>query len=132
MNCPFTGKPCLLPKEVFVTEYKDNTTQHLFLCKQCGDDYIKKLEENDKITKTFDVISAKDDNITKTSHVVNDEGEAVIESKPIEKPALLPQIKKIEAKMQEASDKEDYETAAGLRDILKKLKEEYEKEKKKE
>ena len=40
------------------------------------------------------------------------------------KPSVLPQIKKIEAKLQQAIDVEDYESAAQLRDILQALQKE--------
>lgn len=132
MKCPFSGKPCLLPKEVLVTEYKSNDVAHnLFLCKDCGDDYIQKLNDNEKVTKKVDVLSANPEGITRTEHIIGEESQLIDAPTP-KKPALLPQIKKVEAKMQEASDKEDYEEAAKLRDILKLLKEELSEEKKKD
>lgn len=40
MKCPFTGKPCLLPKDIHVTEVRDGETHKLHLCHECGLKYL--------------------------------------------------------------------------------------------
>jgi protein arginine kinase activator len=40
MKCPFSGKPCLLPKDIHVTEVKDGETVKLHLCHECGLKYL--------------------------------------------------------------------------------------------
>jgi len=127
MKCPFTGKPCLLPKEVFVTELDGSELKNLFLCRQCGDDYIAKLDDPDVVTKALEVKSDADglsyqerilENINPPKQEVPKE-QAV--PNDLKKVSLIPQIKKIEAKMQQAIDREHYEDAALLRNILTEL-----------
>lgn len=128
MKCPFTGKPCLLPKEVFVTEVSGNQLNNLFLCRQCGDNYIAQLDDPDVVTKSLEVISNAE-GLSHQEHVLEDaidinsleQAEEQTVSNDLKKVSLIPQIKKIEAKMQEAIDRENYEDAALLRDILTEL-----------
>jgi len=126
MHCPLTGKPCLMPKEVFITEVKDNDVRHLFMCRQCGDKYIEDLNDADVVTKSLEVVSS-DGDISHNEHVLDDEHigdlpenlQELPTPQPITAPvSTLQQIKAVEAKMQAAIDKEDYESAAALRDIL--------------
>jgi len=128
MKCPFTGKPCLLPKETFITEPVGNDVKNLFLCRQCGDDYLAKLDNPNVITKALEVIS-NENGLSHQEHIHEDvvdinllqqeEEEAV--ANDLKKVSLIPQIKKIEAKMQQAIDQENYEDASLLRDILTEL-----------
>ncbi len=127
MKCPFTGKPCLLPKEVFVTEVNGSDLSNLFLCRQCGDDYISKLDDPDVITKSLEVKSSAD-GLSHQERVVENIDDIKLElpqepSVPnnLKSRSLVPQIKKIEAKMQQAIDQEHYEDAALLRNILTEL-----------
>jgi protein-arginine kinase activator protein McsA len=134
MHCPLTGKPCLIPKEVFVTEVKEDGVRHLFMCHQCGDEYIATLNDAEVVTKSLEVVSSNGD-ISHNEHILDDthitethiteEVESLQEllpPKPITAPvSTIQQIKAVEAKMQAAVDREDYESAAALRDILKEL-----------
>ena len=135
MRCPLSGKPCLMPKEVFVTEIRGHETKHLFLCRLCGEQYIKRLDDADVMTKSMEVISSND-GIEYAEHVLDETtlldqaaqsiednrlpNEEKLELEPSSS-SIMPQIKKIEAKLQQAIDAEDYESAAQLKDILQAL-----------
>jgi len=142
MRCPLSGKPCLMPKDVFVTEIHEHETKHLFLCRVCGEKYMEKMDNADVVTKSMEMISS-DDGVKFAEHVLDEkklleqasqalEDAQAINKAPPEsesplvppKPSVLPQIKKIEAKLQQAIDVEDYESAAQLRDILQALQKE--------
>ena len=134
MKCPFSGKPCLFPKEICV-ELADDPTQSMFLCHRCGDEYIKNLEQDSQIiTKSLDVVS-NEGGVSHREHIIDellltsDADEPVnpdeIDSSQPKQVPLMPQIKKIEAKMQDAINQENYEDAALLRDIMEELKKKY-------
>ena len=140
MHCPLTGKPCIMPKEIFVTEVKEDGVRHLYMCRMCGDEYIKNLADADVITKSLEVVSS-DGNVSHNERVIQEgededelrrvfeehltENEAVGTETPAAPPTQrVHKIKAVEAKMQDAIDREDYESAAKLRDILKLMREE--------
>jgi protein-arginine kinase activator protein McsA len=131
MRCPFSGKPCLLPKEVFVTEVKPNGVHHLFLCKLCGEKYLEQVDAEDVSTQSaLEVISSKDGlshskrliesnkNIPTAADLVNN---TLNEPKPDIDVIRIEQVKR---KLQDAVNREDYESAAALRDILNSMQEE--------
>jgi len=131
MKCPFTGKPCLLPKDIHVTEIKNGNTNNLFLCKLCGDKYIEEIEESDAVTKSLKVISS-DNGLTQTNHIteaklaelpqIAPEAPPTPPPEPTQKKELLlRQVQRVKQKLQAAIDREDYESAAQLRDILVEL-----------
>jgi protein-arginine kinase activator protein McsA len=124
-----------MPKEIFVTEVKEDAVRHLYMCRMCGDEYIKNLADADVVTKSLEVVSS-DGNVSHNERVIQegkDEEElrrvfeehlTEDEASETETPATPPsqrfnKIKAVEAKMQDAIDREDYESAAKLRDILK-------------
>lgn len=133
MHCPLTGKPCLMPKEVFVTEVKKDGIRHLFMCRKCGDEYIANLQNADIVTKSLEVVSSSGDISHNERILVDTQNPALAEPPkkeishfPAPQPVVAPistiqQIQAVEAKMQTAIDREDYESAATLRDILKDL-----------
>jgi len=135
MKCPLSGKPCLMPKEIFVTEIREDGVKHLFLCRKCGEQYIENnLQNVDLVTKAMEVMATNGGDIMHSEHIQDQNEELLTDSynelelllneqePPPEEVPLLPQIKKAEAKLQEAIDKEDYESAGQLRDILEELK----------
>jgi protein arginine kinase activator len=46
MKCPITGKLCLNPKEITVTNIEVNKATHMYLCKECGADYLQMPADN--------------------------------------------------------------------------------------
>ena len=141
MHCPLTGKPCIMPKEIFVTEIKEDAVRHLYMCRMCGDEYIKNLADADVVTKSLEVVSS-DGNVSHNERVIqgdqddellnqtiegqflDDDITGITMPIPLTEPQRINKIKAIEAKMQAAIDKEDYESAAKLRDILKHIQDE--------
>ena len=127
MHCPLTGKPCVMPKEVFVTEVKPEGVRHLYMCRICGDEYIKNLTDADVVTKSLEVVSSNG-NVSHSEHVLQDgqpyddivegDGETIVNDPERQK---INQLKALEARLQEAVDEEQYELAAKLRDELKQL-----------
>jgi len=134
MKCPFSGKPCLFPKEICVESAID-PSKTMFLCHRCGDDYIDNLDNDAQVlTKSLDVVS-NESGVSHREQILDDyvlpgnasqlpNPDKVDANKPKRVP-LLPQIKKIEAKLQDAIDQENYEDAALLRDIIDELKKKY-------
>ena len=129
MHCPLTGKPCIMPKEVFVTETTPAGVRHLYMCRMCGDEYIKKLNNAEVITKSLEVVSS-DGNVFYNEHTVENgksHSDALEEMIKEETEGFSPEkqkinrIKTLEARLAEATTEEDYELAAKLRDMLKKL-----------
>ena len=129
MHCPLTGKPCVMPKEVFVTETTPQGVRHLYMCRICGDEYIKQLNNAEVITKSLEVVSS-DGNVSYSEHTIeggSSHTEAMEEMIEEEEREFTPEkqkinkIKAIEAKILAAADAEDYKLAAKLRDELKKL-----------
>lgn len=51
MRCPFSGKPCLKTKDIYVTEIIDGKTKHFFLCEECGADYIESIKDQQSQVK---------------------------------------------------------------------------------
>jgi len=125
MHCPLTGKPCLMPKEVFVTEVKESGVRHLFMCRKCGDEYIAGLDKAEVITKSLEVVSS-DGDVSHNEHILENEylgDKPQNPPQPIAAPtSTAQQIKAVESKMQDAIGREDYESARTLRDILNELK----------
>ena len=130
-----------MPKEIFVTEIKEDAVRHLYMCRMCGDEYIKNLADADVVTKSLEVVSS-DGNVSHNERVIqgdqddellnqtiegqflDDDITGITMPIPLTEPQRINKIKAIEAKMQAAIDKEDYESAAKLRDILKHIQDE--------
>jgi len=130
-----------MPKDVFVTEVRPEETKHLFLCRLCGEKYMEGLHDADVVTKSMEVVSTDKgishseftvDGDNKPSEFEDEDFEFTLEDiarvmeeeeelPPPTEPPLIPEIKKVEAKLQEAVDKEDYESAGPLSEILKEL-----------
>lgn len=126
MKCPLSGKPCLHPKEVFVKEIMGEETNHLFLCKMCSENYVEQLPDSNTVTKSLELVSSIN-GIRHSEHIVSEEevDKKHLKSTPSKKPRkddLSSQIEKIEVKIKEAIDREDYESAAQLKAILGDLK----------
>lgn len=123
MKCPFSGKPCLLPKEIFVTEMKDDVVTNLHLCRCCGDQYIKDLADSEIVTK-LNSISA-DNGVVKSNQLIKlNETEPVVEPMDHKVPTsviTMRQILQLERKLEEAIKREDYESAANLKEVLSDL-----------
>jgi len=57
MKCPFSGKPCLRSKEIFVKEVVEGEPRSLYLCHKCGQDYLKTLPDAKVVTEFLRLIS---------------------------------------------------------------------------
>ena len=133
MHCPLTGKPCVMPKEVFVTEVKPEGIRHIYMCRICGDEYIKNLTDADVVTKSLEVVSSNG-NVSHSEHILQDgQPSGDILEQILRTDEELPpsdfspekqkmnRVKALEARLDEAVIEEDYELAAKLRDELKEL-----------
>lgn len=143
MHCPLTGKPCIMPKEISITEVKDGKVEHQFMCQECGNQYIKELKNIDVVTKSLEVMSSNEGDVSYNEKLTNKHSLDTYEKElgqeeinegqqlpPTQAPANPPlsteqQAKAIEAKLSEAVDREDYKTASILRDMLKEFNEKY-------
>lgn len=123
MRCPLTGKPCILPKEITVTNVEENEVNHLYLCKECGSEYLKLPTENvvTQMTSTPNGI------VREVSTTPNNPPP---ELSSVKEEVFLPQeventkedqISKLEKKMRRAIKLEKYEEAAKIRDEIKKM-----------
>lgn len=123
MYCPLTNKICLMPKEIFVTEMHPDGVKHLFMCRECGEKYIEKLSNVDVVTKSLEVITNENGNVTTEEKIYEEpipKEEAIIEQNQNEKDAS--HLEKLEQKLDNAITHEDYERASKLRDLIKDFK----------
>ena len=110
MFCPFSGKPCLFPKNILSKEEKDGKVEKIYMCSKCGKDYLEKLEQPN--TKLVEITPENAD-------IPEYEIQTIESDSP--KEIKIYQIKKIEAQLQEAIDEEDFEKAAELKELLKSI-----------
>ena len=51
LMCPITGKPCLIPKIIQVTDVEKGKASTMKLCHSCGQDFMKKNDDLEKKVK---------------------------------------------------------------------------------
>ena len=51
MKCPFSGKPCIRPKEIYVRDIQDGEEHILHMCRKCGEEYLANLPEVEVMKK---------------------------------------------------------------------------------
>lgn len=136
MKCPFTGKPCLLPKEVFVTEVTSEGVKNLFLCKLCGEKYLEQVDDKDVVTKSALEVISSDDGISHSERLIETNKKIITAADVASGEITIPtdkkeqvfspkaRIQQVQRKLDSAIQREDYESAAVLRDLLKSLEEE--------
>lgn len=54
MKCPFTGKPCLNPKDIQYTESNNGESKTMHLCQECGSKYME-LPQAEVVASTLEV-----------------------------------------------------------------------------
>ncbi len=148
LKCPFTGKICLFPKTVKLTKQDDENASVTHLCHSCADQYLSnsdiqaidttsqtKLLPNGEIESKL-VSSVK--NIKKLCPKCNASYDEILNKEkegcdichgfhniittmgtPVEKPLIS--IQALKRKLDIAIAKEDYESAALLRDAIENL-----------
>lgn len=57
MKCPLSGKLCLKPKDIQVTEIESGEAKVYHLCKECGGDYLTMPQANDVLSSLGQITS---------------------------------------------------------------------------
>lgn len=121
MKCPLNGKPCIYPKEINVTNVEQGKINHLYLCKECGSEYLKLPTENIVTQMTSTSEGIVHEITTSNAPELSSIKEEIFS--PMEpEDTRENDIAKLEKKMKRAIKAEKYEEAAKLRDEIKNIK----------
>lgn len=118
MKCPFTGKVCVYPKEIVITEDIEGVIKNLHLCKKCGDDYIEKIDKQNIISQSKSIET-----------ITSDGNKMEIEENELETAqfSILEKIEEMEKAIKHAISEERYEDAHSLKGAIQILKDDLEK-----